>query len=73
VTWYRSGRLTTASNLRLKLAAVADKLALQSHATSALIVSAEERPGHPARQAIERFLAATGDPGAWMDRVSASR
>ena len=73
VTWYRSGALTTAGNLRLRLAAVADKLLLRRRTTAALIVSAEERPGRPARQAVERFVAATGEPGAWMDRVAAAR
>jgi exosortase A len=73
VTWYRSGALTTASNLRLRLAAAADKLLLRRRTTATLIVSAEERPGRPARQAVERFVAATGEPGAWMDRVAAAR
>lgn len=73
VTWYRTGNVTTGSNLRLKLANIVDKLALRAHPTTALIVSAEQRPGHPARIAVERFVAATGEPGAWMDRVSANR
>ena len=73
VTWYRAGDATTGSNLRLRLAAISDKLLLRRRATAALIVSAEERPERPAREAVERFLAATGDPGAWMDRVAATR
>ena len=73
VTWYRSGDLTTASNLRLRLAAMADKLWLRPRPTATLIVSAEERPGRPAPAAVERFVAATGEPGAWMDRVAAGR
>ena len=73
VTWYRTGDATTGSNLRLRLAAIADKLLLRRRATAALIVSAEEHPERPAREAVERFFAAAGDPGAWMDRVAATR
>ena len=73
VTWYRTGDATTGSNLRLRLAAISDKLLLRRRPTAALIVSAEDRPERPARDAVERFLAATGDPGAWMDRVAATR
>ncbi|MCA1661721.1 MAG: exosortase A [Novosphingobium sp.] len=73
VTWYRSGNATMSSNLRLRLGAIADKLLLRRRATAALIVSAEQRPERPARRAVERFVAATGDPGAWMDRVAANR
>ena len=72
-TWYRSGDLTTGSNLRLKLGNIADRLLLRRNSTAALILSAEEHPGHPAPRALERFVAATGEPGAWMDRVAAGR
>lgn len=67
VTWYRNGALTTGSNLRLKLANVADRLLLRRRTTAVLIVSA------PDRAAIDRFIAATGAPGAWMDRVASAR
>ena len=72
-TWYRSGNLVTGSNLRLKLGNIADRLLLRRNPTATLILSAEERPGHPASRALERFVAATGEPGAWMDRVAANR
>ena len=72
-TWYRTGDTLTGSNARLKLANMADRLLLRRRATAVLILSAEERPGHPAEQALTRFVAATGGPGAWMDRVAATR
>ncbi|HUQ13285.1 MAG TPA: exosortase A [Novosphingobium sp.] len=72
-TWYKTGDLVTASNARLKLANIADRLVLRRRTTSVLIVSAEERPGRPAPRAIRRFLDATGDPGAWMDRLAMPR
>lgn len=70
ITWYHTGHLTTGSNLALKLANIADRLLLRERTTSALILSAEERPGASSEDALARFLSATGDPGAWMDRVS---
>ena len=72
-TWYRSGALVTGSNARLKLANIVDRLLLRRRATATLILSAEERPGHDAATALNRFVAATGEPGAWMDRVAAPR
>ena len=76
-TWYRSGGLVTGSNARLKLANAADRLVLHAHPTATLILSAEERPGHPAPRALHRFLGATGasvhGPGAWMDRIASAR
>jgi exosortase A len=71
-TWYKTGALVTGSNARLKLANIADRLLLRRRATATLILSAEELPGHPAPLALERFVAATGAPGAWMDRVAAT-
>ena len=72
-TWYLTGDTLTGSNARLKLANMADRLLLRHRATAVLILSAEERPGHPAEQALTRFVNATGGPGAWMDRVVATR
>ena len=72
-TWYKTGDTLTGSNARLKLANMADRLLLRRRATAVLIVSAEERPGQPAQQALARFVAATGGAGAWMDRVAATR
>lgn len=72
-TWYKTGGFVTGSNARLKLANMVDRLLLRRRATAVLILSAEERPGHPADRALTRFVAATGAPGAWMDRVAATR
>ena len=72
-TWFKTGRTITGSNARLKLANMADRLLLRRRATVVLIVSAEERPGLPAEQALTRFVGATGSPGAWMDRIAATR
>jgi exosortase A len=72
-TWYKTGDTVTGSNARLRLANIADRLALRPRTTATLILSAEERQGHPADQSIRRFLAAAGPPGAWMDRVGAAR
>ena len=63
-------RLITGSNVRLKLANMADRLLLRGDATTLLIVSAEEREGQRAQEAIDAFLTATGPVGAWMDRVA---
>lgn len=72
-TWYKTGATVTASNARLKLANMADRLLLRPRATATLILSAEERPGHRADHALSRFVAATGGPGVWMDRIAATR
>ena len=73
VTWYRSADLTTASNGRLKLAAMADHLLLRARPTMMLILSAEERPHHPAEAAIAQFRAAGGPIDLWMDRMARLR
>jgi EpsI family protein len=72
-TWYKTGDHVTGSNARLRLANMADRLALRPRTTATLILSAEERPGHSAQRAIERFLASAGPPDAWMDRVAGDR
>jgi len=70
VTWYRTGNLVTGSNARLKLANMADRLAMRARPTSMLIVSTEESPAHPAQEAVRAFLAAAGPPARWMDRAA---
>jgi exosortase A len=72
-TWYRTGGFITGSNARLKLANMIDRLLLRRRATGVLILSAEQRLGHPAARALTRFAAAAGGPGAWMDRAAATR
>jgi hypothetical protein len=68
-TWYRSGDLLSGSNTRLKLANMADRLALRTHPTMLLIVSAEDMPAGGADPAIRTFVASAGPLGVWMDRI----
>lgn len=72
-SWYRTGELTTGSNARLKLANMVDRLLLRARPTTALIVSAEERDGKPAKGAVDAFLRATGPVDEWMDRTAGLR
>lgn len=69
-TTYRTGDLVTGNNLALKLVNVQNRVLLQARPTMMLIVSAEERPGHSAQAAIDRFWQAAGPLGDWMDQVA---
>ncbi|HTN14040.1 MAG TPA: exosortase A [Sphingomonadaceae bacterium] len=69
-TFYRTGNLLTGSNSRLKLANMRDRLLMRAEPTMTLILSAEDRPGHPAAQSISAFLRATGPAGEWMDGIA---
>lgn len=73
LTYYRTGDLLSGSNARLKLANIADRVQLRARPTAMLILSAEQQPGHPAPQALQSFITAAGNPGAWMDRIAAAR
>ena len=73
LTYYRSGKLLTGSNTRLKLTNIADRLLLRPRPTAMLIVSAEQRPGRDAALALSAFGRAIGDPGQWMDHLSQAR
>jgi exosortase A len=68
-TTYRTGDLATGSNLRLKLANIADRLLLRRRATMMLILSSEEGGAVPAAQSIAAFRGTIGPVGAWMDRL----
>lgn len=70
VTWYRTGNVLTGSNARLKLANITDRLIGRDNSTMALIISAEERPEHPAPRAIEAFYNAAKPLGQWMDGMA---
>jgi len=72
-SWYRVGDLTTGSNARLKLAAMADRLLLRPRPTTLLILSAEDREGKPAQPAMDAFLRAIGPTDRWMDRTAGVR
>jgi exosortase A len=73
LTWYRTGELLTGSNARLKLAAMADRLALRERPTVLLILSAEDAPGEPAADTIHAFVEAAGPLGRWIDRMAEER
>jgi EpsI family protein len=72
-SWYRIGSVTTGSNARLKLAAMADRLLLRSRPTTMLILSAEDHEGKPAQPAMDAFLRAIGPTDRWMDRTAGVR
>lgn len=69
-TFYRTGNLLTGSNSHLKLANMRDRLLMRARPTMMLILSAEERPGHPADRSIAAFRQAAGSTAVWMDRVA---
>lgn len=73
LTWYRSGNLLTGSNVRLKLANIADRLLLRSRPTALLIVSAEQAPGRDPAAALDAFRISVGEIGPWMDRIGEGR
>lgn len=72
-TTYRTGTLATGSNMGLRLANFRDKALLRARPTMLLILSAEERPGHPAVRSIAAFRAAIGPLGPWMDALATPR
>jgi exosortase A len=73
LTWYRTGDLFSGSNLKLKLASMADRVMLRSRPTTMLILSAEDKPIGSAAKSLAEFRSATGPLEQWMDRVSAVR
>ncbi len=68
-TYYRTGALLTGSNVRLKLANMADRLLIRERPTTLLILSAEDDLRQPAAPAIAAFRQSTGPVDRWMDRV----
>ena len=72
-TAYRSGTLLTGSDLRLRLANVADRLSLRARPTMLLVLSAQARPAHDPAAALARFRSAIGPLGAWMDGIARLR
>lgn len=69
-TTYRIGGVTTGSNLRLKLANIADRLMLRARPTTMLILSSED---HAPDVSLRAFRASVGPLGSWMDRVTQTR
>ncbi|WP_374405472.1 exosortase A [Pelagerythrobacter sp.] len=72
-TSWRTGDLTTGSAARLKLATMRDRLLLRRQPTATLILSVEDRPAGEGAAAIDRFVAAIGERGEWMDRIARLR
>lgn len=72
-TRYRQGELLTGSATDLKLATIADRLALRAEPTAMLIISAIEHPARPPKNAIAAFRRSTGSLGPWIDRIAQSR
>lgn len=73
LTWYRTGALTTRSNLQLKLAGIADHLLLRPRPVAMLILSAERSTLSEPESALRDFHAALGETGPWMDRIAEAR
>ncbi|HZU63207.1 MAG TPA: exosortase A, partial [Novosphingobium sp.] len=74
-TSYRSGGLLTGSVVALRLATLADRLALRPRAVAVLILSAEAAPGqeaaaHATMAALRRAM---GPTGPWLDRVTGTQ
>ena len=72
-TSYRTDDLLTGSSLALRLANLRDKALLRPQPTMVLILSAEERPGVSAADAITAWRSAAGPLGPWMDTLAAAR
>ncbi len=69
-TTYRTGGVVTGSNLRLKLANIADRLRLRARPTMLLILSSEEPQ---AEGSLRAFRQSAGPLGEWMDRMAQVR
>ncbi|MBY8827086.1 exosortase A [Hephaestia mangrovi] len=69
-TWYRVGDVLTANPSVVKLQTLKTKLLGGPQRAVAVHVSAEVLPGHDARVAIARFLAALGPVDALADRAA---
>lgn len=67
VTWYRHGAMFGGNRVRLKLATLADRIALKEQPTSALIVSSEGPDGFAA---IDAWVYDAGPLYGWMDRAA---
>ncbi|NOU02843.1 MAG: exosortase A [Novosphingobium sp.] len=72
-TYYRTGDVLTGSNLRLKVATIANRIVLRRATTTTLILSAETRRGRLPEADLEAFRAAIGPIGPWMDRMASGR
>ncbi|MFN4114437.1 MAG: exosortase A [Sphingomonadaceae bacterium] len=72
-TQWRSGDLSTASSMALKLAVMRDRTLMRARPVATLIVSAEGDDTDAIAARLARFTAAMGDRDAWMDRAAGLR
>jgi exosortase A len=72
-TYYRSGNLLTGSASRLSLGTMQSRLLLRARPTVLLILSAEERPGRSAADALNAFRQSAGPLDQWIDRTAQLR
>lgn len=73
LTSYRTGTLTTGSVSQFKLAVMRDRILLAPRPALLLIVSAEGTDQAELADRLDRFMAAMGERGAWMDRTAGLR
>ncbi|MBB5687390.1 exosortase A [Sphingobium boeckii] len=71
MTFYRAGDVLTGSPARVKLATLKVRLTGGDQRAVAIMVSAEEMPGHDAHAAIGRFIAALGPLDKLADGIAA--
>ncbi|QYU70860.1 exosortase A [Leptolyngbya sp. 15MV] len=69
-TSWRTGDLMTASVPAMKLAVTRDAILLRPRPAMMLIVSGEGRDSAELADRLDRFAAAMGDRGEWMDRAA---
>jgi exosortase A len=69
LTYYRVNGVTTGEAGAVKLATLKARLLGGNQAAAAILVSAEDRPGKPARPTLDRFVAAMGPPGSLADAL----
>lgn len=73
LTSYRTGRLTTGSAAHFKFAVMRDRILFTQRPAILLIVSAEGTDQAELTDRVDRFMAAMGERGAWIDRAAGLR
>lgn len=71
LTFYRIGGMTTGNPSKVKLETLKARLLARESVAVAVLVSAENQPGKPARQAIDAFLHDLGPVSVLADRTAA--
>jgi exosortase A len=69
LTFYRVGGVSTGDAGTVKLETLKARLMGGDQSAAAILVSAEDRDGKPARPVIDSFVAALGAPGALADEM----